>query len=368
MISLINILKIAALVSVFVALVFGLYMAFKPKVDSKDVQQQKLYNIINNKMFSQLSTDNLSILKNNLNNELINLSKNINEEIIKTTNRTNLTESELQNFQEYSRNCKISIYIYFLTEFILQNERCIDNLNNILTTMKKEIPDNYYTPLEFGREENEEIESLKTKIRYMTSEICDGAQKCGDILCNVGEACCNEQCIYLSNNNMNCGSCGNKCPEGSICCDGECKDPQTFLSDNNNCGLCGTICTPAYTGSRGRNFPAEICCEGKCRLPYSFINDDNNCGLCGNKCPEGSICCNGGCIDPQTFLNDDNNCGLCGTKCNIPYEKCCEGTCVNVNIPTRCGNCNTICDENSPDTSQCNLNDNNEYVCGPQLG
>ena len=136
---------------------------------------------------------------------------------------------------------------------------------------------------------------------------------------------------------MNCGSCGNKCPEGSICCDGECKDPQTFLSDNNNCGLCGTICTPAYTGSRGRNFPAEICCEGKCRLPYSFINDDNNCGLCG-------------------------------TKCNIPYEKCCEGTCVNVNIPTRCGNCNTICDENSPDTSQCNLNDNNEYVCGPQLG
>ena len=41
-----NILKIAALVSVFVALVFGLYMVFKSKVDSKDVQQQKLYNII----------------------------------------------------------------------------------------------------------------------------------------------------------------------------------------------------------------------------------------------------------------------------------------------------------------------------------
>ena len=91
-------------------------MAFKPKVDSKDVQQQKLYNIINNKMFSHLSTDNLSILKNNLNNELINLSKNINEEIIKTTNRTNLTESELQNFQEYSRNCKISIYICHTTD------------------------------------------------------------------------------------------------------------------------------------------------------------------------------------------------------------------------------------------------------------
>jgi len=53
--------------------------------------------------------------------------------------------------------------------------------------------------------------------------ICYEGRFCvNDLSCSVGEMCCNGQCININNNNNNCGTCDNVCPEYNYCINGVC--------------------------------------------------------------------------------------------------------------------------------------------------
>ncbi len=382
-----------------------------------ETQQQKIYNLLLN-VVSESSPGNLDIIKNSpLNDEIINTSKIINEQIIKSTNKTNLTEQELQTaFRSNMINSKISVYIYLIFNNINQFKTC--DLNTVIKVMFETIPNSYVTPSEFDDYENLNMALIKRDFESITNYVCNPI-KCGDNICLQNQKCCNGECVNTQIDPKNCASCGNVCEEGMICCNGECVNTQ---NDSRNCGQCGLRCL----GGRGRN--SLICCNGQCMDLQTFQRDPNNCGSCGNVCDEGLTCCNGECKDPLTYntdnsncgscgfaceegwtccngqcknlqvnnnncgecgnvcdssesccngrcnnldqmtqilQNDDNNCGQCGNKCQPIYEKCCGGVCMRVNVAERCGSCDNVCDAGL----ECNLYEGtNEFTCGPPLG
>ena len=67
-------------------------------------------------------------------------------------------------------------------------------------------------------------------------------------------------------------------------------------SDVRNCGSCGNVCDAG-----------DLCCNGDC-VP----EDERNCGACGDVCGSGQACCGGECVGVQT---NDAACGRCGNPC-----------------------------------------------------
>ncbi|KAF1867694.1 hypothetical protein Lal_00050127 [Lupinus albus] len=62
-------------------------------------------------------------------------------------------------------------------------------------------------------------------------------------ICHIkGSECCNNKCVKLSRDGMNCGKCGKKCSYGKICCEGKCVNPR---SNEKHCGKCGNNCNTA---------------------------------------------------------------------------------------------------------------------------
>jgi hypothetical protein len=123
-------------------------------------------------------------------------------------------------------------------------------------------------------------------------------------ICPADTILCNGTCTDTGVNLLNCGSCGNACPVGTACVNGNC-------SCLMGLELCNGTCTDTSYDSR-------------------------NCGSCGNTCPLGETCLNGRCLCPAglTFCNvtcidvisDEFNCGTCGKTCP-PDETCINGEC-----------------------------------------
>ena len=82
---------------------------------------------------------------------------------------------------------------------------------------------------------------------------CQGAVD-GAVTCTGDRFACGDECVPLSRDPGNCGTCGTTCGFGEICRDGmcrrscasgllacgaECVDP---ASDGENCGTCGNDC------------------------------------------------------------------------------------------------------------------------------
>ena len=99
-------------------------------------------------------------------------------------------------------------------------------------------------------------------------------------LCVIGKTECDGSCVDIKTDESNCGSCGNKCPEGMSCEDGNCACP---------------------------NGKTE--CDGSC---IDIKTDESNCGSCGNKCPDVMSCEDGNCsITLASMLNaSDRECTL----------------------------------------------------------
>lgn len=95
---------------------------------------------------------------------------------------------------------------------------------------------------------------------------------------SVNPDCCNNKCVNVDTDCLNCGFCGKKCASNEICCKGKCVN---VLTSRNNCGYCGMKCK--YN---------ETCCKGKCKNIYY---DKRNCGACHNKCKYGEFCAYGMC-------------------------------------------------------------------------
>jgi hypothetical protein len=88
-------------------------------------------------------------------------------------------------------------------------------------------------------------------------------------------------------------SCGDG--GGGNICSGQCVDVST---DPNNCGTCGKTCEPG-----------AVCSGGTCA------------------CPVGEMSCGGACVD---IKSDVNNCGGCGMSCGGTGSTCTGGACEQV--------------------------------------
>ncbi len=214
----------------------------------------------------------------------------------------------------------------------------------------------------------------------------DGSLDAGPT-CDVGEIDCFGTCTHVAGDSLNCGSCGNACPEGTSCaagrcdcldpkisCDGICLDPS---ADVSNCGSCGNECTGIEMCSSGTCIimcdpPNTICFDRDpddtpVAVCSDLVTDDANCGRCNTRCSGGASCvdgrcrcafgelnCDGYCVDPAT---DTDNCGSCGNSCGAggvcvdsACESCgtgltgCSGRCIDTMTDRfHCGMCGRPC-------------------------
>jgi hypothetical protein len=144
--------------------------------------------------------------------------------------------------------------------------------------------------------------------------------------CGAGRARCGSsgKCVDLTSSSDHCGSCGNVCPQGSVCSQSACVDvtgssgggpacpPGLTLCgqacavtavDPDNCGSCGTTCEPGQICKGGYCVsdcpPPETFCVDDAGAPYCAptSSDPANCGACGRACESGQVCLGGGCMD-----------------------------------------------------------------------
>lgn len=195
----------------------------------------------------------------------------------------------------------------------------------------------------------------------------------------------------LTNDAEHCGVCGNACPPGVQCMNGQCGCPTGLLFCNGacvdpdwndfHCGACGNACEypadacdqPQVTygcvlGQCGKkkcavennvqfydcnqDVFANTCTGDGCEV--DSLRSEQNCGTCGNACTGDERCVNEGngfeCAIPcersgksqcgstcADLLNDVDNCGTCGHACRLPgadeselreTASCKEGLCV----------------------------------------
>jgi hypothetical protein len=149
-------------------------------------------------------------------------------------------------------------------------------------------------------------------IRDNAAAFCTGVGQCEIAACVPGWDDCDDNesngCESVLTSVESCGACGNVCPEGSFCANGQCKQTcdlplidcgngtcANLATDESNCGQCGTSC--------GLN----SCKEGACGVP----------------CPEGFTMCMGVCsVGPCPQPVQD--CKLCGSVIG-PIQQCTNG-------------------------------------------
>ena len=198
-------------------------------------------------------------------------------------------------------------------------------------------------------------------------------------------SCCGASCVDLTQDPLNCGTCGSACPVGGTCA-ARPGYPTQCVNDLGQPLLCddGAQC-PAGTACREQAcFPFSTTCDGYRTLCALGDGLGFCCGTectpfgglgCGETCPSGTIVNSrpGGCIKP----NGDPACGpgaVCpaGTFCSstalacVPVDsclpsfqtfgpsdcwpgpstgdQCCGTACVDLSQdPNNCGGCGVVC-------------------------
>jgi len=135
----------------------------------------------------------------------------------------------------------------------------------------------------------------------------DGNNPSG-LTCPSGNTACGDSCVVVSRDPKNCGTCGNACPAGQVCTQGQC-----LLDCLGGATKCGDTCTDTKIdtqncGACGKACDAGLFCSGS---------------TCGSTCGSGTSMCDAGCVDTK---NDRFNCGGCGTTCEVA-EDCVQSTC-----------------------------------------
>ncbi|MBI4703542.1 MAG: hypothetical protein HY744_20720 [Deltaproteobacteria bacterium] len=207
---------------------------------------------------------------------------------------------------------------------------------------------------------------------------------------------CDGKCVAVDLDPSNCGSCGNACPEGQVCSQGQCtidclggttkcsgKCVDTGI-DKQHCGACDNACGSSELCSAGKC--AVVCLGGTTECAGGCVDttvDPEHCGACDKACTGGEVCsagkcavaCSGGstqcgvlCVDTQL---DPKNCGGCDNACGSGEVcfagactlKClggttkCGGKCVETDIdPANCGSCGVACAQGEAcSVGQCGL-------------
>ena len=85
----------------------------------------------------------------------------------------------------------------------------------------------------------------------------------GSCACRPGTDVCDDACVRLDTDEVNCGACGAACPSGARCLEGDCFCPRNLV-------VCDDACTNLDT-------------------------NDDHCGRCHAKCSVGRVCDGGKC-------------------------------------------------------------------------
>ena len=171
--------------------------------------------------------------------------------------------------------------------------------------------------------------------------------------------CCNQRCVDVTHDPLNCGACDLLCSQGlclglgftATCvrtppiatCAMSCA-PGTFC-DGQGCAAVG--CATAFSLCGGADGRPGVCCPEPGNLTCANVLIDSvNCGGCGVVCPDGQACGNGICVDTPAPCSVP---GRTGSYCNLDAGLgfvCCPGLgCVDVaNDPVNCGACGAHCD------------------------
>jgi hypothetical protein len=146
---------------------------------------------------------------------------------------------------------------------------------------------------------------------------------------------------------MNCGACGNYCPQGMFCGGGKCQMGMPAPSE-------GGQPPPPYDGGMppmcgpGQSFCAPPGAPGYCT---DLGRDRYNCGGCGKSCAANELC-NGGTCAPDTFdggppppppPSDGGTCGQPFTTCSSPAGPFCADL---AHDRYHCGSCDVGCTAN----------------------
>ncbi len=225
--------------------------------------------------------------------------------------------------------------------------------------------------------------------------------------CPFGTILCDDECVDLNSDWMNCGRCRNICPgQLPLCCNGTCSS----MVSAANCGSCGNACDSSEpcTIVSGWAVCSPAGCEGTTRSTDCGVGrcidlewDSAGCGSCWIACPAHSQCIMGNCTPCSTgtdrcgygslagggfcedIVSNPWSCGGCGIVCD-PDKICEAGTCVScpagkircgsscVDLNTdrnNCGTCGNYCyDASSGGTTccagQCTELQTNETHCG----
>ncbi len=165
--------------------------------------------------------------------------------------------------------------------------------------------------------------------------------------CSTGMEACGASCVDFQTDVLNCGGCGIKCEENTICVQGNCELNDHPIQCEEGTKQCGTNCVDEKTdvqncGACGHKCGEnELCIEGSCEPTDSPIQCESNENVCGTECVH--------------FLTDAMHCGDCNTKCNED-EKCDAGLCVAK--PSECVENKTLCGDGCYDLS------NDDAHCG----
>ncbi len=114
---------------------------------------------------------------------------------------------------------------------------------------------------------------------------------CSIATCAAPFTCCGSQCVYLKNDILNCGKCGDVCP-GSFpyCNNGTCGTPP--CTSPSPCGSSGACCGSSCCG------PGQICCSvpgpvssgPSCQAPDPTTHTcEKGCPLCVCAAPDTPI-------------------------------------------------------------------------------
>jgi len=150
---------------------------------------------------------------------------------------------------------------------------------------------------------------------------------CGNICSGINPRCCQNKCVDVDNDPLNCGSCLQSCAKNSFCCAGKCIPP-----DSKNCGGCNISCGPNQKCQDGKCVSGcdpnsgLTNCNGVCK---NLLTDNNSCGACNVPCPAGSFCSSGVCQS----MTCPTNTVFCPNL----------GACIQLSINNACGSCSTIC-------------------------
>ncbi len=165
--------------------------------------------------------------------------------------------------------------------------------------------------------------------------------------CPADQSVCENVCVDLQTNGVNCGVCGRACGATESCSAGTCSCGTAYTScsgrcvnlsnDPNYCGACGNACGSSLVCSNGTC--ASDCVGGETNCDRACVDVTSNalhCGACGNACASGQSCvdgecacgdsgrlCGGSCVN---IASDPSNCGGCARRCGS-NEMCKSGVC-----------------------------------------